>query len=181
MKLNDILSTEKRCRLINYILDNPEHEPAVEELSRTLKLSKGFVSQYLKLLEENKILKKNKKYRVNLENPLTKGLKILLNLERIEVKKFKKIPSLLGVGLYGSWANGTNKKDSDVDFWVKVKKYPPEEVLARVAAELRKKLGRVQILILQPERIENMRKNDPIFYHSLVFGSIVLLGEGLEV
>jgi hypothetical protein len=106
----------KRCRLINHILDNPEHDPAVEELYRTLRLSKGFISQSLRLLEENKILKKNKKYRVNLENPLTKGLKILLNLERIEVKKFKKILSLLGVGLYGSWANGTNKKDIDVDF-----------------------------------------------------------------
>jgi hypothetical protein len=49
-----------------------------------------------------------------------------------------------------------------------------------VAAELKKKLGKVQ-MVLQPERIENMRKDDPIFYHSLVFGSIVLLGEGLEV
>lgn len=181
MNLNKIFSTEKRYRLISHILDDPEQDLSVEDLSKGLKLSKGFVSQYLRVLKENRILKNDKKYRVNLENPLTKGLKILLNLEKIEVKKFKKIPGLLGVGLYGSWANGTNKKDSDVDFWIKVKKHPPEEVLARVAAELRKKLGRVQILVLHPRRINQMSENDPIFYHSLVFGSIVLWGESIEV
>lgn len=181
MNLNEIFSTKEREKILYYILDNPEIKITVKRLSKELKLSKGLISQYLRLLERNKIIMKDKKYRVNMQNPLTKGLKIISNLNKIDIEKFKRIDGLLGVGLYGSWAKGTNRKYSDVDIWVKVKKYPSDERVAETAANLRKSIGKVKILILHPTRIERLKKEDPIFYHSLVFGSIILLGERLEV
>jgi len=93
----------------------------------------------------------------------------------------KKIPGLLGAGVYGSWANGTNKEDSDVDVWVKIKERVGEELVAGVSRQLNKKMkSKVELLILDPEKIEVLKKEDPIFYYSLVFGSIVLHGEALE-
>jgi len=42
------------------------------------------------------------------------------------------------------------------------------------------KLNReTKILVLDPERFEKI-KHDKEFYHSLVFGSIILFGENLE-
>lgn len=53
--------------------------------------------------------------------------------------------------------------------------------VARISNEIRRVLGRnVQILVLTPERIERLKKEDPIFYYSLVFGSIILFGDGIE-
>jgi len=87
----------------------------------------------------------------------------------------------LGVGVYGSWASGTNKEDSDIDVWVKIKERIGEEVVAGISKQLNKKMkSKVELLILDPEKIEVLKKEDPIFYYSLVFGSIVLHGEALE-
>jgi len=92
----------------------------------------------------------------------------------------KKIEAL-GVGVYGSWSNGSNNEDSDLDVWIKVRKHPSERKVATVSNDVRKILGKnVQILILTPERIDRLKKEDPIFYYSLIFGSMTLYGEAVE-
>jgi len=96
------------------------------------------------------------------------------------IRRLKKLEAI-GCGIYGSCANGTNHEESDIDIWIKVDKHPGEAKVATVSNEIRKLLGRnVQILVLTPERIERLKKEDPIFYYSLVFGSIRLYGEGIE-
>jgi predicted nucleotidyltransferase len=99
----------------------------------------------------------------------------------LDVSPLKRIPGLLGIGLYGSWANGTNREDSDIDIWVKVKKRVGEEIIARASGQLKRKTRhKAQVMVLDPEKIEQLKKEDPIFYYSLVYGSVVLYGESLE-
>jgi predicted nucleotidyltransferase len=151
-------------------------------LAKELELSKGLISKYLDILDKFGIVNKSKRFRVNLEDPITRSLKIFFNLRRIDLGRIKKNRHVLGIGLYGSWATGTNTRDSDVDIWLKLDKRLSEDIVAGFSADISRKTGyEVSILILTPDRIKRLRNEDRIFYHSLVFGSILLWGEDIEV
>jgi predicted nucleotidyltransferase len=168
-------------RIIEFIVDNPSKKMKVRELAKLLKISPAYVSRTLKTLVRDDVIKDNK---VNLSNPYVRVLKIFFNIKKLidknTIRKLKKL-KVLGAGIYGSWANGTNFEDSDLDIWIKTSKRLEEINIATTADEIRKGLGtNVQILVLTPERIERLKKEDPIFYYSLVFGSIKLYGEEIE-
>lgn len=175
------LFSKEREKVIEFILDNPTKKIGVRELAKLLKLSPAHVSRTLKILAKYNIIKDNK---VDISNLYVKGLKIFFNIKKLInkkiIKRLKKLEAR-GAGIYGSWVTGTNHEDSDLDIWIKVNRHPTEIKVATVSNEIRKNLERnVQILVLTPERIERLKKEDPIFYYSLVFGSITLYGEQIE-
>lgn len=170
-----------RERIFEFVLNNPEKGIKIRELARELKLSPAYVSRTLKLAKKYGIVERNK---ANLLSPLTRAIKIFLNIKKITerriVQKLKKL-DISGAGLYGSWANGTNTEDSDLDLWIKTGKKLSEAKIAAVASEIRKAIGaNTQILVLDGERIKKIKQEDPIFYYSLLFGSIMLFGESIE-
>lgn len=170
-----------REKIFEFILNNPEKELRIRELARELKLSPAYVSRTLKWAKKQGIVKKNK---ANLSNSLARAIKIFLNIKKITerktVQKLKKL-GINGTGIYGSWANGTNTEDSDLDIWIKTGKKLSEAKIATVAGEMRKALGtNTQILVLDRERMEKIKQEDPVFYYSLLFGSIILFGEPIE-
>lgn len=59
MNVWKILSSRERVETLEYILER--EVVGVEEVAASLKRSKGFVSQFLRLLEEEGILKKQKR------------------------------------------------------------------------------------------------------------------------
>jgi len=175
------LFSKERERIIEFVIDNPTKKMKVRELAKLLKISPAHVSRTLKILAESDIIKNNE---ADLSNPYVRGLKIFFNIKKLidknVIRRLKKLEAV-GSGIYGSWATGTNYEDSDLDIWIKVDEHPGEIKVATVSNEIRKTLGRnVQILVLTPERIERLKKEDPIFYYSLVFGSIMLYGEAIE-
>jgi predicted nucleotidyltransferase len=180
--LSKIFSTKQREMILDHMLNNPSAGYRVRELSKDFSVSVGSISQFLSLLKTNRILvRRGDVFFVDTKSALTKALKIILNVFKIEFAVLKRIPGLLGVGLYGSWANGTNREDSDIDIWLKIKERIGEEVVAGVSRQLNNKMKRnVQLLVLDPGKIELLKKEDPIFFYSLVFGSVVIYGEVLE-
>ncbi len=176
-----MLTFLERERVLEFVLDNPTAEIKVRGLARRLNLSPAHVSKTLKVLRNEGIVKNN---RVDLNAPIVKALKIFSNMKKL-VKKgvIVKINSLnvISAGVYGSWANGTNYEDSDLDIWIKVEKHPGEIKIASLVGEIRKSVGKnVQMLVLTPDNIKRLKKEDPIFYYSLAFGSIVICGETIE-
>lgn len=171
----------RREKVLEFVLDNPTAEIKVRELARRLDLSPSHVSKTLKVLRNEGIIKNN---RVDLSFPLVRALKIFLNVKKlVEKNVIDKIKSLNvnSAGVYGSWASGTNYEDSDLDIWIKVKKHPGEVKIASLVGEIRKSVGtNVQMLVLTPDNVERLKKEDPTFYYSLAFGSIVLCGETIE-
>ncbi|MCP2520900.1 nucleotidyltransferase domain-containing protein [SCandidatus Aminicenantes bacterium Aminicenantia_JdfR_composite] len=104
----------------------------------------------------------------------------MLNINIFNPSLFKKYSFIKGVGLYGSCVKGTNREDSDIDLWIKVEKVKEEE-LSKLTNELKRKNERIKPLFLTKEKIEFLKKEDTVFYYSLVFGSIILYGEEIEV
>ncbi len=175
------LFQKEMYRIIEFILDSTSKTTKVRELARLLNLSPAHVSRTLKTLERHKIIKNGS---VDLSNPYVKALKIFFNIQKLTdsnvIRILKKIEPA-GAGIYGSWANGTNNETSDVDIWIKVEKKANETKIAVLSSKMRKALRRnIQLLVLTPERIGRLKRDDPIFYYSLVFGSINIYGESLE-
>jgi predicted nucleotidyltransferase len=174
--LSEIFSSKKRIQILDYALY--QDTVTVSTVVKELFLSKGFVSQYLYLLYQNNILVKNKGYHPS-NNPLTTAIKIILNVNKIQLSKIKK-PYIRGIGLYGSWANGTNTMKSDLDIWIKTEKYPDEKELASLSKILREMTNSdIQLLVITPQKLQQIKKDTP-FYSSLRNNSRLLWGEPID-
>jgi len=179
MELHKIFSSRERIKILKNIIFR-EGEFGVNEIAKEVKLSKGLVSKYFDILVKEKILgKKKRKYYVKSNVPV-KSLKILLNLTKIDPKIFKKYKFVKAAGIYGSCVKGTNTESSDVDLWIKVNNINQKSI-PKLTSELRKKVENIKILVLDDEKLERLKKEDPLFYYSLYFGSVLIFGKENEI
>ena len=179
--MEKIFSTKQRIKILQAIILKTGNI-SVNNIANQLRLSKGLASKYFDILAKIGILKKvNGKLRIT-DSSLVKGIKILLNIKSINLNIFKKFPFVRSVGLYGSCAKGENTEDSDIDLWIKVNSIN-EEKLASLTSRLNKEIRNIKPLFLTDKKIEKAKKDDPLFYHSLVFGSIILYGgeDGIQI
>lgn len=177
-----LLSSDERIRLLKKILNMAERNLYVRELARDVGVSAGFVSKYMGKLKESGITEEG---RISLVNPKVRVLKIFLNINEMideDVVGIIKnhIKGVRGIGIYGSWADGTNLEGSDLDIWVLVGKKAPDPVdSANAVAEIEKKINvETSLYVLTDEELEELRKSESPFYYSLS-DSFVLCGEGI--
>jgi len=179
MNIPRLFSTLERVAILKHII-YLKREFGVIETAKAVQLSKGLVSKYFEILVDEKVLRNKETKFIVANRTLVKGIRIMLNIQSIEPTLFRKYKFVRAVGLYGSCAKGTNTVDSDVDLWIKIDAANDEEV-SRLTAELRKKIDNVKIILLTQEKLKQLKDKDPLFYHSLYFGSIILYGEEDEI
>jgi len=173
--MHRIFSTKERIGILRAVIYS-EKPVSVSVIASMVRISKGLVSKYLDILLKKDIVKKsNGKYLV-VDSASTKAVRILLNIMDIETGIFKKYDFIDAAGLYGSCARGENNEDSDVDLWLKTREVSDAK-LAPLSAEISRTIKNVKLLFLTKKKIENMRKKDELFYHSLAFGSIIIYGD----
>jgi predicted nucleotidyltransferase len=173
--MESLFSTSQRIKILGAVIFRTGIV-SVNNIASQLGLSKGLVSKYFQILLKKQILRKEKGKLVVADNASVKAVKILLNVKRIDTRIFGKYPFVTAVGLYGSCARGENTEDSDVDLWVRVKDVE-ESRIAPLTSEINKKIKNAKLLFLNDKKIEKLRKEDIMFYHSLSFGSIILYGD----
>lgn len=179
MNFNKILSTKERVKILEMILFKKK-EFGVNEIASKVKLSKGLVSKYFEILVKEKILgKKKRKYYVQ-KNIFVKSLKIMFSLQKIDPKIFRKYKFVKAAGIYGSCIKGTNTESSDIDIWIKVDDLKQESI-PTLTSELRRKVENIKILLLDDKKLEVIKKEDPLFYYALYFGSILIYGKENEI
>lgn len=170
-----IFSTRERIQILKRVIYK-RNTISVNSIANQLKLSKGLVSKYFDILAREGIAKRSKgKFVIN-KSSLTKGIKILFNINNINTKIFRKYPFIKSVGLYGSCAKGENTEDSDVDLWIRIRE-TSEEKQAALTSELNKAIKNIRILFLTDKKIEELKKEDIQFYYSLAFSSITIFGD----
>jgi predicted nucleotidyltransferase len=172
--VENIFSTKERIKILKAVIFSGQ-PISVNIVAAKLKISKGLVSKYLDVLLREGITKKsNGKYLI-VNSPITKAAKILLSITSIDVRIFKKFGFVEAAGLYGSCAKGENTESSDVDLWIRIKEVSDEKI-APLTVLMNKKIRNVKPLFLTASKLEKMKKDDELFYHSLSFGSIILYG-----
>lgn len=173
--MNKIFSTKERIKILNSIILN-KNLLSVNAIASNLKLSKGFVSLYFGILKKNGIIKKvNEKYQI-IDSGMIRAIRILLTITNIDISIFKKYSFVKSAGLYGSCAKGENTEKSDMDVWVKINDVGDEKI-ASLTTEINKKIKKAKPLFLTERKLEKIKKDDELFYHSLAFCSIILYGE----
>jgi predicted nucleotidyltransferase len=152
----------------------------VNQVSNETGITKGLVSRYLKYIHRAGLLTKAKNLYHPIDCAYTRAIKLLLNLNKIDIKSLD-TDWAVGIGIFGSWAQGTNTYESDLDIWVKVDTYPTEYQMARLQRDISAMAGvEVNMLVLTPEKIKSIKISDQPFYNSLLRTSVVLKGGSFE-
>lgn len=184
--MNDLLllagnltATEERRRLLRAAIGKKENL-RVSQLAGEAKTSKGLASAYVKELQRAKIIVKGKGgFSLNYCF-LTRQVKILENVSRLNTAELKKLNPRTIV-LYGSWAEGTNTQESDIDLCIVSGNPVQESRIAAVSGQMSRKIGaEVHILLIDEEKKASLKKNSPAFYYNLAYKSILLEGEQFE-
>ena len=176
--LIELFKTEERAEILRSVMFGSSS--SVAEVSRATGVSKGLVSRYLHLLEMHGLLQKEGRKYSPRDSAHSRAIKLLLNLEKMDLSAL--IPdSVKDLGIYGSWARGTNHQDSDLDVWIKADSLPPENELARLQRDLSLQTdSEVNLIVLTPDKLERLQIEDRPFYNSLMMNSVTLKGEPLE-
>ncbi len=175
-----IFPKNKTDFIISYILQHAGDSIKVVQVAKILGVNKGSVSLTVKKLEEVGIVKDK---MVDISNPTARALKIFISISKIAdpkvlaaVKRFA-----FAAGVYGSSAKGTDTEDSDIDIWIKPRFKLGGMDKLKLSRELERLLGkRIQIVVLDKDRLEAIKRDSRNFYCALVFSSIVLFGDGVE-
>jgi predicted nucleotidyltransferase len=178
MNISALFSTRERVKILQYSLYK-NGALSVNAVAKKLKVSKGLVSKFFNILVKEKVLKKIGSKFVVVDDVHVRAIKIFLNLAPFKASVFKKYAFVKSAGIYGSVVKGENMENSDIDIWIVLEK-ADEENIARLTNELKARYGNVKPLYLTKEKIKVLKKTDPIFYHSLIFGSITVYGEPIE-
>lgn len=173
--LSALFRTAERITLLRAALNVPTC--TVQQLASKTGLSKGLVSPYLAQLARDGLLEKSDRTYQLKFSPMTVAIKRLLNIERI-IAVGKKPAWASGIGLYGSWAEGTNTEESDIDIWVYAKTLPTGIMVAELERDISRALSaEVHVLVLTREKIAGMKDSDEPFYRSFVKQAITLEGD----
>ena len=174
MNISELFSTKERVKLLGFTIYKTRNLN-INKVATELKLSKGLVSKFFDILVKEKILKRTKNNFLVQDNLNTKAIKVLLNLTSFNTKIFNKHKFVKSAGLYGSFVKGENTEESDIDLWILIEK-TNEENLAKLTNELKN----IRPLYLTKEKLKALKKEDCVFYYSLIFGSITIYGEKIE-
>lgn len=177
MNLSKLFSTEGRESILAAVLFR-KGKVTVVDIARDLRIGKSYVSRYLTILKEERVLIRGRSGHFVADSIDVRLIKILLGLKALAGFNFSRYPFVLGAGVHGSAAKGENDEESDIDIWIAVSEWD-ELKNSKLSAALRKKAGKVSLLYLTEEKLRTLEKEDPLFLQSMVFGSIGLYGGGL--
>lgn len=176
--LTELFKTKERVRIISYIMYQKNF--TVNLVTNETGVTKGLVSRYLRYAHGVGLFTKIKNTYQPIDCAHTRAIKLLLNLNKINIKSLD-ISWTAGIGIFGSWAQGANTYESDLDIWVKVDAYPTEYQMARLQRDISAMAGvEVNMFVLTPEKIRSIKIADQPFYNSLLRTSIVLKGGSIE-
>jgi len=176
--LTDLFRTEERERILACTLDRPAC--TVQEIADATGITKGLVSRYLAALAARGILVRRERIYNLQYTAMTRHLKKIVNIDRVQ-SAVSRPEWASGIGLYGSFAQGTNTRESDLDLWVYTDIIPPELAVASAEREWSKKLNTdVHVLVLTREKIRALAENDMPFWQSFTRHAIVLEGTAYD-
>jgi len=170
------ISDEISMRILAALAEDPDRDYYQREVAKLANVSIGATSQKLRNLSGNGLVDVRKSgrmmfYRYNLRDPLAKQFKILLNVNAIHglVQELKH--DAKRVILFGSCAEGTNVKGSDIDLLVLADDAKrAREVIRRYGTRMLKKISPV---VVSANEFRQMRSRDKPLYERVNKGIVL--------
>lgn len=165
-------------KILSFLSVQPSRIFSAQEISKQTKSSKGATHQTLKLLLELDILSRTEKgnlflYKLNPSNFILKQFKIfetLLGVQKLvnQIKAY-----CYQIILFGSCAEGSNFKESDLDIFIK-SEYKNE--VRKIISKYETADFKIQAVIQDPLEIASSKKKDKVFFEQVKKG--ITLWEG---
>ncbi len=180
MDVNDFGLFNDYTRKILLLLSlEPYKEFYQREISRISGVSLGLTNKILRNLEKGNIVTKRKSgknvfYKYNLNNPVSKNIKVLLNLLDIyplvfKIRKFSK-----KIIFFGSCASGEDTKKSDIDILIVANEEKNRRRIKSLVRDFEPSTKRkVSPLILPPKEFMEVKIKDKIFYENVMKGIVI--------
>jgi predicted nucleotidyltransferase len=170
------LITPTSLRLLQTILGDPMGRYHGREVVRRTGVSAGGSNQMLRSFANLGLLLKEKQgrmlfYRANMNNAVVKQLKILFTLFQLDnlIKQTEQFSDR--IILFGSSAEGTDVKDSDIDLLLLTyEKSQLTDVVHKFNAKSRR---RIAPIILDPHGFSKLRREDTALFDRISRGIIL--------
>jgi len=159
--------TPTAMKLLEVFLADPLIQLHEREVIRHTGVSKGSANAILRLLSKKSILVREDRgrmafYRLNLDDPLTRQIKVLLNVQGLRGLVEKVKPHATRIIMFGSCAEGTDARESDVDLLVLSDE---KGLVKRMTANSEGQFGRriAPIIIDLNEYVQLKVDNEPLY------------------
>lgn len=172
--LKNILYFTNHQKILYFLLNNPEQEFYDRQISNLTKVSRAGTNFALRDLAKTGAVQKQKRgrmnyYKITLQSPLIKYLKILQNMVMLNPLVEKLKPLSRKIILYGSSSKGENLINSDFDLFILsnnrkqvnsiLLKYPLRE--------------RLQTVTVSPNEFVKLKKNNSVFHKEILKGIVL--------
>jgi len=178
MFLEHVITTNIQ-KVLKFLSLHPGKLCYEREVAKGAKISYGSANSVLRKLHKAGLLERTNQgrmcyYRMDISNPYIKEFKMLVNILILEpmIKELKK--DSRKVVLYGSWAEGVDTEESDIDLFIvsseeknikkTINKYSETE---KVASK------KIQAVIYEPADLLNIDKKEKVFIDQVTKGKIL--------
>jgi len=165
--------TPKSLTVLHFLLDDPMEQFHEREIVRRTGVSVGAVNQILRKLHKAGLVEKDRRgrtnlFKVNLKSPVARQFKILFNVSTLNeiVNRVKQVSER--IILFGSCAEGTDVKDSDIDMFILT---PDAETVQREIRLYEQKVDRrLSPIIVNSNELAKMKSKDKPLYERISRG-----------
>ena len=167
---------EISIRILAVMAEELGKELYQREIAKLAGISIGATSQRLRQLSENGMVSFRKSgkmlfYRYNLQDPVAKQFKILLNINAVHGLVGQLRSQAKRVILFGSCAEGTNVKGSDIDLLILSEE---AKKVREIASKYSEKLSRkVSPVIVTANEFRQLRSKDRPLYERAIKGIVL--------
>ena len=149
------------------------------EIARGTGISYGSANKVLNQLHRKGLIRRKKEgrmcyYAIDMSNPYIKEFKILNNLLLLEplIEKLKSCTRK--IVLYGSWAQGVDTEDSDIDLFIVTSDVGKARSIVNKFSYSKKSAERkIQAVINTPAELLNQDKREKVFMEEVAQGKIL--------
>ena len=176
--------TENQMQILAVLINNPDKEYYLSELGQILGKAPGVFQRGINSLEEQKIIVSHKRgnqrlFNINTEHPFfneTKGIvQKTYGVEGLLKDVVKKIKGISIALIYGSYAKGKMRPDSDIDILI-VGSRKADDIFLDKIAKLEKKLQReINYKIYTDKEFLEKRKSVHPFVKEILSDKYILL------
>ena len=173
-----LISTHAQ-KVLQFLLMHPAKMCYEREIARGTNISYGSANKVLKQLSKEGVIEKKSEgrmcyYSLDISNPYIKEFKILTNLVILEplVERLKQ--HTRRIVLYGSWADGTDSEESDIDlFIVTSSEDKVRSIINNFSNSSRIANRKIQAVITTPTDLLNQDEKDKVFAKQVKQGKIL--------
>lgn len=177
--INPYLISTNHQKVLSFFVLHPGASFYEREIARKSGLSPSSAHYVLTRLYRAGVINRKQNgrmyfYYVDKTNPYLKEFKVLANLLLIEplVEKLKGLSHK--IVLFGSWAEGSDNKDSDIDlFIVSFEKEKALSVINKFSYSAKLCNRKVQPIIKAPEELLRKGKEESVFFEQVEKGKVL--------